>query len=694
MSFQKEFDKAKETYKSGRYRKAVDLWSSLIESEKQEKTEPPLKIAEALSELGKAYRQIAEFEKGEQALEKACDLYVQQGEDKSLSMAMVLNERGLIASEQADIRKADEILNRALEICRSNNDGDLEESAEILNSLGLAAWRAGDDMAAFSYYQEALAMRESVLGKDHNDYAETMDNIGVVHQRCIEFSKAEICHREALAIRERCLDRNHPDLGYSIVNLAESLKHLGQTAEYESMYKRTIDIWQKSLGEKHPNVATATSNLGLYYLSCGRLNDGKECFEKALAIKKEIFGPDSSNLIITTNNLAIAHKQLGQFDKADALTDESIRLMQTHVSQYGENDVQMVITLADALRAKGKKQEAEDLLERAEKAASEEFGEVSMKVARILQYRASSIYEDEPGRAKDYYARVLKIEKEELGHKHPQVAETLRMLAACFTTEGDTTVSELLNLQARAIEYPLGIEDPEEAIFSLLMRSGEDTRGGSDSSVLQTKKMMAEMLKMQGNIEESELLYQEYLDALQEIQGESIELADEYLMKAVEATNDGDNEKAIPVFCKSLEIRENLDDSDSKDIIFTLSLLASTYETLGYAEEAIVCARRQLGLIESEHGESHWSLKEPISLIARTYEKLGNDKDAETWTAKLESMPAPTALEQTEALGWSSGFITRTIERSLGGLTALADLAGIGNQTEANTNQDRTQDQD
>ncbi|MCA9805101.1 MAG: tetratricopeptide repeat protein, partial [Cyanobacteria bacterium HKST-UBA02] len=595
--------------------------------------------------------------------------------ESSSEMAMVLNQRGLIASEKGDYTEALAILEKGMTMSREHGKEPSADLAELINNIGLALWRQGDDASALPRYEEALAMRKELFGEMNKDYAETLDNIGVLNQRCNDFDKAEKAHRRSLAIREQCLGPDHPEVGYSCLNLAETLKHLNQTGEYENMYRRTIDIWKNSFGANHPNIATALSNLGLYLMNQGHLKKAKDNFQQSLDIRKELFGKDSSRLIISVNNLAIVNERLGLSEEAEAMANESTRLMKAHIAEHGEKDAQMVIMLADSLNHRGKKQEAQELLERAEKAAAEEWGEGSMRVAKLLQFRANLLFDDETARARDLYSKVLKLEIAELGKNHAKVAETRRMLAACYTREGDTTVAGLLNMQARAIEFPLGIEDPEEALYSMLLHSSEDVRGDTDKSVMQTKKLMATMLKGQGKTEEADALLAEYLAFMEEEEGDSIDLADELFMLAADASLESNFEKAIAWLEQSLAIRESLEESEFDDINMTYSTLINSYVGAEMLEEARSVTEKWLGLVEKEHGSGSWRARAPIGQLIVVYDKTGDTEQHRIWSQRMEALPEPSAMEQTSMLNFESGIIGRSLRRSLEGLGGFMQLA-------------------
>lgn len=671
MSFKEKFEKAREKFDSGAYGEARRLWTELIE----EGGAGDVERAKAHTELARALRQLAQYENAGAELDRAEGLLKSADRLSSPEMAMVLNQRGLIASEKAEYEKALETLEKGVAMCREHNDEPCPDLAELLNNLGLALWRQGDDARALARYEEALAMRKELFGEMHKDYAETLDNIGVLNQRCNDFDKAEKAHRRSLAIREQCLGPDHPEVGYSCLNLAETLKNLNQTGEYEQMYERTIAIWKNTFGANHPNIATALSNLGLHLMNQGHLKKARDNFQQSLDIRTELFGKDSSRLIISVNNLAIVNERLGLSEEAEKMAEESTRLMQAHIAQHGEKDAQMVIMLADSLHHRGKRKEAQELLERAEKVAALEWGENSMRVAKLIQFRANLLFDDETARARDLYSKVLKLELAELGKSHAKVAETRRMLAACYTREGDNTVAGLLNMQARAIEFPLGIDDPEESIYSMLLNSSEDVRGDTDGSVMATKRLMAAMLKGQGKTEEADALLNEYLVFMEEDEGDSMDLADELFMLAADASFESNFDKAIAWLEKSLAIRERLEETDFDDMSMTYSTLINSYIGADMLDQARETTDKWLALIEKEHGKANWRSRSPVTQMIAICDKEGDTEQHRIWSARLEELPEPNAMEQTEMLNFESGIIGRSLRRSLEGLGDFIKLA-------------------
>lgn len=665
--------KGKALIKSGEYRDAVNLLEKSCAEANKSGTQ--MEKYESALHFGRALRFLSRFDEAAKQLNDACGMAVELTGECGFEHSHALTELGYVYLQKAMFSEAQSCLTKALAIRQSLSAEPDESIAEVHHYFGMLFWRKGDDQEALASYEKALEMRARTLGELHEDYADTLDNMGVIYQRISDFSRAEAAHRKSLEIRLKRLGENHPDVGYSMLNLAGALNMLGRSDDYLDASDKVISLWTRAVGEDSMDVLEVINNKGVFHLSRGDFREASRCFEKALSGKEKLMGKDNPRLTVSLCNLALVYRQTNRKKEAEELESRAEKMMLEKIETEGEKDLEVVIMLADRWKNQGRTAEAVNLVERAEKVAAAEFGPESLKVARCLSFLGALHFLENPEKAKEFYARVVRIEKREYGQRSPKVAESIRMLSNCFMMQGDNSTSGVLSSQARSIEFAAGIEDPEEKICKMMLNKREEIFGEDDSAVLQTKRMMAEFMRVQGREDEAEELYSEYMQGLKAQVGEdSLDYADELFMSGMMQATRNEHEKGLDQLKQSLEILQKLPDVDPRDILMTLDCMALSQEALELWDDEEKCARESLRLREQVYGDKHFSLRGALERLQKAAERRGERSESEALKNRLSEIPEPTALEQSEWINEQGDRTTRMLTKALGGLGAMVQL--------------------
>ncbi len=674
MEWQEQFKNGKNLYEAGKYSEATsELKCALDKAESAKVTDAAVRkqLPYVCLELGRAYRQLSNYSEAESMLKGVLDQLKQQDIEDPVNYSFALIELGRVFSEQSRFPEAEDVLQEALRIRKAHFKEPNENIAYALNYLGLCAWRKGDSEAARGYYDQALNMYRITVGEAHKDYADTLDNMGIILQQSGLLEKAEQAHRNALSIREKCLGPEHPEIACSLSNLALSLKRQGRNENCKEFLQRAISIREKAIGSENVQLATLINNLGMHYLESGEVREAAPCFERALAIKEKILGHDNPGLSVTLKNLQITYRALKKTKEADELGQRAQALMQKKIETSADKDIETILSLADSLIAKKATEEARQLLLKALDMSDRESGPESLKVARVLKTLARNEWQDSE-LAKNYYIRVLAIEKKELGNQHAQVAKTLRNLGECFGRQGDFLTNRLLESQAKAIDFRTGAEHPHVAMMEKMYKRMRQLKGDKDPATIGQLRLLAHTYQLAGNTTKAEAADKEYWQAKAELVGtDSIEWAEELQQGAILDFMANKHARAVDKLSRSLEIQEKVLGPNHQDLDLTLNFLSQAYEALGNDEMATNITNRQISLLTAAHGTAHWSLKPALTRLKTLAEKAGKGKEAQELERQLNALNAPDPMEQAALQQKAAEKMMKRMSDSFVGLATM-----------------------
>lgn len=662
MSWQELLKRGKEQYEAGKYREArATISDTLAQASKESAT--ALEIAEIKLELGKTCRLVTAYDESINLLNEAADVFKNEG--KEALQALALNFLGLLYQSLHQLDDSQRVLDEALEIAQRVFKNKHEDFGEVLNSHGLLAWRRGDDIKSLEYYNRALEIYRATVGEDNDRFAESIDNIGVAYQRLGDLEKSVEHHKRSIEIRERCIGRNHPNVGYGLINLASAKSRLGDEKDYEQLVKRTIAIFEEGFGPENPDTSLAINNLGSYYLEKMRLDDALEIYNDVLKRRESVFGPDHPQLRLTYHNLATVHKLLGHAEEAKHYADKSRVLLRKAAEEEGGKKIETMITLADSLQSNNEKEEAQQILLDALATVEDGPEKNDSKAARVLEMLGAMNVMTSHETAKEYFFKLLKIQKNLFGAKHPNTSKTLRSLANCFTMQGDTTTAQVLQAQARAIEFKNEMDNPDEQVFSAFL--GRRSKDGEDSGI--SNRLMITMLRMQGKDDEADEMEKEQLELRAAILGaDSLEYAEELRTMAL---GQMDDVYRLGMLEKVLAIQEAHSDVDVDDLLWTLQAMVISCSSIKNYEKAEQLLLKGLAIEQKRKGADHWTLKNFFRQLGLNAEQQQNSEAQERYKKQLEAIREPTEEEEEEHAREHAVKVQKRMNKAMEGLGSM-----------------------
>ncbi len=670
MKYENLSREGQEQFEKGRFKTARTTYSQALDAAVTESASDTQRAAIKL-ELAKCCRLLAEFEQAKTLLADAITVFESSDPAKH---ALCLNYMGLVLKDLGQYEEGVDLLEKALAIAEQTHGPQHQDVAEILNNIGLLLWRLSKDEKALKYYDRALSIQGSVSGTNNQLYGEIVDNIGVSLQRLGRYEEALEQHKSSLEIRENSLSQDHPDIGYSLLNLAAAKARTGDKIDLEAMMKRAVSCFEQGFGDS-PDTAAAISNLGSFYLEQFRLDDALDCFRRSISIKESVLDPDHPELAIINHNMSTVYKLKGDINESKQYTERACRLLKANMDRDGGANVDTVITLADSLHTDGHEKEALDLLSN----TLNKLPESDPRYMRVLEMLGTLHAINAPEEAKEHLSKLLRMQKAELGPKHPNVARTLRALANAFTMQSDQTTAQLLTSQAKVIEFKHGLEDPDATALLAFMgrpsKENEDSPNEENSSF--NTQMMVTMLRMQGKDDEADQLEKEEYERVKEkLGGDSADFADFLRNKALRS----EFEQSIELLEEALAIQERNPAVSMEDKLKTRRYLVMPLLTSTQYEKAEKLLIGSLALEKALRGEKHWTLAVTLRSLVNVMEKLKKTEEEEMYQKEIDKLQQATPEEEEAEQRKLYEEMEKELSKSLAGLGAMfQSLSNLSN---------------
>jgi len=281
-----------------------------------------ISLFEEASPLNDGGRDVTAYEllqQGAEAVDKLDDAPEVQAE---MMLALALANRNLL-----EFDRAADLLDRALERLQAMPDAPDADYAETLMWRGRVATQQNDHAMAMDYLVQAKALLENVPNRPVL-YATTLRNLAVTLANEREFERAEATLKQALDVYA-----DKPELEderYWVINdLATFYNFTRRPDKALPMLADLVAYRVRSLGDAHPDTLHAQGNLAAIAMEAGDLDQARTIFEGLVGRFAALYGEQSQEVARVQYRLGRIALEDGDFDRSSELlaSARQIRLL-------------------------------------------------------------------------------------------------------------------------------------------------------------------------------------------------------------------------------------------------------------------------------------------------------------------------------------------------------------------------------
>jgi CHAT domain-containing protein len=440
--------------KAGRLDEAIAVQRQLLAIRARLPGRDHVDYALELDWLGRFYRLKSDYDRAEQAVGEALDVYHRVLGEAHPSAVDALAHLARIAAERGDDGRAAGLRRKALSLTESGQgrgseayaqahanlvtvlqrraarlekEGRLDQARPLLGEVaGLLAGRlGGDDWRVFDARQEEARLGTVAgLDADHKARLAEAGRLGAEVARLIKEVKAD----EGVAPAARRAEAIAAALGKENPTYLDALEtlcwfHLGskEPGNADRPIREGQEIATRILPARHPRRGAFLRLEAVLHEKLGEAGRAEDCYRRSLAVYNEVFGRGREAaetvrdaLVSLLEGLARAHARAGEFDEAVRVER---RLVDLAVDEYGAFDWRVTDARLEAAHVerlakltpdqRRQLDEADAALERPDPRSSDEFHEAIVRVRKAVEVRESLLGETDPDVEDAYRSLVL-----------------------------------------------------------------------------------------------------------------------------------------------------------------------------------------------------------------------------------------------------------------------------------------------
>ncbi len=316
------------------------------------------------------------------------------------------------------VELAQKFAQRALSLCAN---GSLDE-AFASNLLGILSQDLAKYDAAVAHYEVALKIRKNLLGDNHVDVARVYVNLSVVFQRLGRLDEALAMCSSALEILN-----NQEDIAICHNNMGNILDDQGKPDAAMEHYSIGLAITLKTEGET-ASAADFLANIGIILKAQNQLDEAMEKLTYALRIFEK--AKMDTRVAVCLYHIGVVLLKQCKLDAALEHARKALEIRRSKLSIEHVDCGDSHCLIGDILFRSGKFAEALDEFENVVRINKNVYGEMTLKVADIYEFKAVCFFNLQKWReAVTFYEATIHIRTVLLGADDASLVELKADLA-------------------------------------------------------------------------------------------------------------------------------------------------------------------------------------------------------------------------------------------------------------------------
>jgi serine/threonine-protein kinase len=246
----------------------------------------------------------------------------------------------------------------------------------------------------------------------------------------------------------------------------------GDSMKVVTLLNRGVQEAQ-SLNSDPKEQAELYQTLGTIYDQLGEFDQADSLLHSALERRKSVFGPDSTEAAESLTALGQLRSDQAQYDEAEQLTRQGLEMSKRHLAPNHPRVGKAMYVLGEVLVNEGKYDQGIQVLDEAVRIQSAPGGVTTDLAETLTELANAQFYAGHLDTSNLLNLKVVAMDRQLYGERHPNVAEDLINLGAIQTEWGHYSVTESYYRQALdIIQSFYGKDHPETAsVMTLLGRS-------------------------------------------------------------------------------------------------------------------------------------------------------------------------------------------------------------------------------
>lgn len=285
-------------------------------------------VANALSEVGEAYRSRGQAERAKPFLKDAVAILERLPDVPPTTLADAVDNLATAYLQEDQPELAEPLFQRSLTLRVQAHDGRDKSVADSYNNLRSVKMALGEYDSAELFSRMSLDLTQAIFGDDASETDFARASFAQLLYFEGRYREAEPLFLQSLTGLEARLGRDHGRLVTPLINAAYNDMELGRLDRAEELIRRANAIIARlSEGKPGPAMAAGLNNLGTVLVAAKRYPDAEQLLLQGLAMRELLLGPEGIDLPFSLLSLGKLYIATGRYADADKALQRALSIV-------------------------------------------------------------------------------------------------------------------------------------------------------------------------------------------------------------------------------------------------------------------------------------------------------------------------------------------------------------------------------
>lgn len=329
----------------------------------------------AYKRLAEIYYHLLQFDRAKEYYQELVAIYtVQPGDDpENLSQSKLGLAHVLQAMRSLD--EAEELFREALCLAEEIHGLNHPKTATYISGLATNFEARAQTETAVNLAQHALTIFHPLAAQEKEVQASLLQTYATTLRRQGRFEEAEESYFASISLRHQIYSQNHPLLGYSFVEIGYMYRNWSKNRHAIDFYTEALSIFESKLGPDHAALALVLGRIGAIKRMDGNFEEAEHAYLRGIRNIEMAYGTNYSGLAVKYNDIGVLYKTWGKYEEAIPFLEKSIAIIETYDGNTSRSLLFPINSLALVYIELHELEKTEKLFQRAQNLITQHFTE-------------------------------------------------------------------------------------------------------------------------------------------------------------------------------------------------------------------------------------------------------------------------------------------------------------------------------
>jgi CHAT domain-containing protein/tetratricopeptide (TPR) repeat protein len=494
QDFSKQRKEAEDKFNEGKINEAISLSEKVLLSAEKKLGKDHPEYAKSLQDLGVYHYLDNDFDKAQQFLDLALEIYTKNPGKNSKEYALCVADYGGILLSGGEYERSEKFLTeckQVLEAIEKNKDTDY---AIAVNNLAEVKRALGKVDEAEKLYMVTKGIFESLQLQGSIEYANLLNNIANLFHDVNDYLQAEVYYKKSKDLYSSLVGKESPEYLNVFKNYSLMLLDIGLYEDAKVGVEEVMESYDKMYGKESIEYASCLNDLGNIYYKAANYRNAEKYYLEAKQAKEQLIGDKSPSYWITSNNLALLYNSLGNYQKGLSFINPVLETMKEQGADKSPAYANYLNTRASIYFNKKEFTKSEGDYNSSLEIIKELYGENHVGYSLALNNLAV-LYQQQNDfkKAELFYNNSLNILKKDFDNNTIDIAKTSNNLGELYSENKYYEKAEPFFNQALSITKSMFSENHPDYILYLSNLAFLYYRSGQEEKLLNVEKQVQEL---------------------------------------------------------------------------------------------------------------------------------------------------------------------------------------------------------